>query len=492
MAREQITIGPQPGPQTKFLESTADIVIFGGARGGGKSHSLLMDAMRFCIDTVDYEGNPLKAVKGYNALILRRTSTEILKSGGLLSASEKIYPLLGAQFIQTSMRWTFPSKATVDFGYIEHDSDKMKYLGLELPWIGFDEVNLFSESTFWFMLSSNRSTLGVPSRIRATCNPDSASWVAEFIEWWIDQDTGFPIPERDGIWRWFVRLDNQMFWGSTKEELWEKTKNMYGGDPTNFIPKSATFIKSLLSDNKILEREDPGYRGMLLAMPQVDRMRFLDGNWLVSPSEGAEWSDCPQYFDRHIWTDHWPEQFVSSCIYIDPSKGKTDRSDPSAIVFVGLKGGKMYVRSDIKRRPPEQIVRDAVQMMEELNPTVLAVEQNMFQELLAPMFDQACDERHIPPFNIQLVHNSESKHVRIRSLGPFLEREKLLLHKDCNSNKILYGQLRDFGIKGKHDDGPDALEGAIRVLRALGTDPMDAEVDAPIESDNEPEVEYAL
>lgn len=493
-----IKIGPQPGPQEKFLNSDADIVIFGGARGGGKSYALLMDAMRYCInnrsrhrETGEVIDRP--AVKNFNALLLRKSYQQIYKAGGLYSASQKIYPHLGAHFTQTTNRWTFPSGGTVDFGHMEHEQDKDKYLGLEIPWIGFDEVNQFSESQFWFMTSSNRSTLGIPSRIRATCNPDSSSWVRDFIEWWIDIDTGWPIPERDGVIRWFVRLNNEMYWGSTKDELWESVKDWFDGDRTNFMPSSATFIKSLLEDNRVLEESDPGYRAKLLQMPEVDRQRFLEGNWLVSPTEGSEWEKYPEYFDRHIWTDYWPDKFISSVIFIDPSKGKTDRSDFSAIVFVGLHQGKMFVRSDIKKRPAEQIVEDALRMYRDLNPTAIAVEENNFQDLLAPIFDQECERQNFPPMNIYMVRSIEKKEVRIRSLGPFLARQKIKLHKSNKDNRILYGQLKDFGIKGRHDDGPDALEGAIRVLRdLLGTDPMDEVVDSPEDDDDEPEVEYAL
>lgn len=41
------------------------------------------------------------------------------------------------------------------------------------------------------MLSRNRSICGVKPYVRATCNPDVDSWVADFISWWIDQETGY-------------------------------------------------------------------------------------------------------------------------------------------------------------------------------------------------------------------------------------------------------------------------------------------------------------
>lgn len=348
-----------------------------------------------------------------------------------------------------------------------------------------------SSSQFFYLMSRNRSTTGVPSRIRATCNPDSTSWVAELIQWWIDQDTGFPIPERDGVVRFFVRTDEGIITASSESALWEKTQDFYGGDKRKFLPKTLTFIRSKLEDNQMLMEKDPSYMASLANLPLADRQRLLDGNWLVSTNEGAEWEDHPEYFDRGIWTEKWPDNFISSAIFIDPSKGKTNRSDYSAIVFVGLRQGKMYVHSDIKRRPAEDIVRDAMRMYSEYQPNMMGIEENNFQDLLAPIFDQECEKQGLPPFEIYMVRSIEKKEARIRSLGPFLERQKIKLHKSKNSNRILYQQLKDFGIKGVHDDGPDALEGAIRVLRALGTDPVDEVVDHP-EDDEEPEVEYAL
>nr|WP_234841454.1 terminase family protein [Sinorhizobium meliloti] len=73
----------------------------------------------------------------------------------------------------------------------------------------------FSAKQFWYMVSRNRSMSGVRPYTRATCNPDADSWVAELIRWWIDQDTGLPIPERAGVLRWFVRSDSPQTWRIT-------------------------------------------------------------------------------------------------------------------------------------------------------------------------------------------------------------------------------------------------------------------------------------
>lgn len=67
--------------------------------------------------------------------------------------------------------------------------------------IGFDELTHFSEAQFWYMLSRNRSMSGVRPYVRATTNPDADSWVAKLIDWWIDDVSGYPIPERGGVVR---------------------------------------------------------------------------------------------------------------------------------------------------------------------------------------------------------------------------------------------------------------------------------------------------
>ena len=262
-----IEIRPQAGPQTDWLASPAEISIFGGAAGSGKSYGLLLDPLR-------HIHNPK-----FGGIIFRRTSVQVRNEGGLWDTSVTLYPLLNGKPREGRLRWQFPSGATIGFAHMEYEKDVLGWQGSQLDFAGFDELTHFSQSQFFYMLSRLRSVSGVKPRLRATTNPDADSWVRKFIDWWIGDD-GFPIKERSGKLRWFIRMNDEMVWGDSREEILSK----YGPD---IPPKSVTFISAKLSDNQILMKKDPSYRSNLLALNRVDRMRLLDGNWNIRAQAGS-------------------------------------------------------------------------------------------------------------------------------------------------------------------------------------------------------------
>lgn len=267
----QESLTAQPGPQTDFLSCPADIAIYGGAAGGGKSHALMLESMRNVL------------VPGFSAVIFRRTLADVKKPGSIWDASFELYGHIGKPRLDT-LSWKFSANASITFSHLEHEKNVLDWQGAQVCLIGFDELTHFSRKQFFYMMSRNRSTCGVSPYMRATCNPDSDSWVADLISWWIDPDTGYAIAERGGVLRWFVRVGDELRWGDSIEEM----LGMYPGS----LPKSLTFIPSKLTDNKVLMDADPGYRANLLALDRVTRERLLNGNWKIRPSSGL-------YFQRH-------------------------------------------------------------------------------------------------------------------------------------------------------------------------------------------------
>ena len=332
---------PQEGPQTQFMATPANVCIYGGAAGGGKSYGLLLSPLRY------------KNVPGFGCTIFRRNFNQIFSQGGLWDESMQIYRgIRGADPKIARGQWWFRDKdgnivSKVTFAHIERDEDVHKWQGAQICEIGFDELTHFSEKTFIYMMSRNRSTCGVTPFVRATCNPDADSWVAKFIEWWIDKDTGYPIQERSGKIRWFIRRNETLYWANTRQELWEQ----FGlqTEEERQEPRSVTFIASKLQDNKELLRVNPGYLANLKALSVIERERLLNGNWKIKAAAGL-------FFKRTQLgdiLDKVPNDVIRWVRCWDlAATEKTEDGDPAYTsgVLIGKRKNGRYVIADVINR----------------------------------------------------------------------------------------------------------------------------------------------
>jgi len=272
-------IEAQPGFQEEFLKSKADIAVGGGSAGAGKSFALLMEAGRNV------------GVEGYNAVLFRRTSPQIRQAGGLWDTSTELYTSIGGEPHETFLEWRFGNESKIKFAHLQYEKDKISWQGAQIAMIGFDELTHFSQTTFDYLLSRNRTMCGIKPYIRATCNPDPDSWVAKFLSWWIDQDQtsptyGLAIPERAGVIRWFARDAGNYVWGDTPEEVVAKCPHIFENEALKDIKvsdlvKSVTFIPGTIHDNAKLLKKDPAYLSNLLAQDDAMVAQLYRGNWKV-------------------------------------------------------------------------------------------------------------------------------------------------------------------------------------------------------------------
>jgi hypothetical protein len=273
-------IEPQQGFQYDFLKSEADIVIGGGAAGVGKTYALLLEAVRNI------------GIKDFGGVIFRRTTPQIRNEGGLWDTSVRIYPLINGIPRESSLDWIFPNRVKIKFSHLEYESNVLDFQGSQIPFIGFDELTHFTKKMFFYMLSRNRSTCGIKPYIRATCNPDPDSWVAEFISWWIDQETGYPIPSRNGVLRYFIQDSDKIIWGDSKQDVVSRCPHIFtlpefkDVNPDDLV-KSVTFIAGSIYGNKKLLDVNPAYLGNLLSLDENEQLRLLKGNWKIRQDGSA-------------------------------------------------------------------------------------------------------------------------------------------------------------------------------------------------------------
>lgn len=300
----EFRIGPQPGFQRKFLATTAQIAIGGGAAGCGKTESLL------------YIPLYLSHIKNMSSIIFRRESKQITVTGGIWDQSIRLYSQLNPEDQPlaniSNHEHIFPSGAKVQIGHLS-DSRRthLGYQGAGIAYIGFDELTHFEEHQFFYLLSRNRSTAVKHPFVRATCNPQGEGWVKDMVSWWLypedykDQNLAdYPIPERSGVIRYFTRFENEIVWADSAaqviEALPKSVRSQY--DPQSI--KSFTFIPGKLEENVVLEKANPGYRASLLALPYNERMQLLHGRWRTVES------DDNILFKRSVVDDFFTNNFV--------------------------------------------------------------------------------------------------------------------------------------------------------------------------------------
>lgn len=184
--------------------------------------------------------------------------------------------------------------------------------------------------------------------------------------------------------------------------------------------------------------------------------------------QGADWPS--EYWGDWVLVENLParNRWTVSAVTVDPSLGKQDKAgDYSAIVLVVICDDLLFVKADLQKRSPQKLITDLIALCLQHTPDLVGFEANQFQELLIHEFDRAADTAFKTRYPIFKIQNRVSKLVRIRRLGPYITRRELRIVDDLGG-RLLLQQLQEFPV-GVHDDGPDALEMAIRlILEASG------------------------
>ncbi|MEI2388087.1 hypothetical protein [Breoghania sp. JC706] len=298
---------PQDGPQTEAYFSPADMMLYGGAAGGGKS-DLICGLALFAHHRVGIYRQQAGELTG----MIDRMKT-ILREAGM------------GRIVGNPPRWDGPDGQKIEFGHLERPGAEKSWQGRDHDLKAFDEAAQINPAKVLFVSGWNRSTRpGQRCRILLCSNPPLGGDGDYLMEWfgpWLD-----PLNPRYGtvkpgelLWAVFVGEGDEV------RTVWLDGPEPVEIDGEMRTPKSRTFIPARMSDNKYLGED---YRATIDAMPEPIRTALLTGDFMVARKD-HEWQVIPS-----AWVDLAFDRYDSGCgrgspmtvIAADVAQGGPDRT----------------------------------------------------------------------------------------------------------------------------------------------------------------------
>lgn len=382
--------------QAAFLALPCLEALYGGAAGGGKSDALLMTGLQF----VD--------IPGYAALILRRTYADLALPGALMDRAQQWLGGTAARWSAQEHTWTFPSGATLTFGYCENDADVYRYQGAEFQTVCLDELTQFSLAQYRYLFSRLRrlKAVNIPLRMRSASNP-----------------------------------------GGVGHE-WVKQRFITEGKTAGRV-----FIPARLPDNPHLDQEE--YRRSLSVLDHITRAQLLDGDWSARQAGGL--------FRREWFTvvDALPAGLSMVRYYDLAATAEKPGKDPdwTAGCKGGMSNGVLYIADMRHMRGTPQQVEALIAQTAKLDGTgvTVCIEQEPGSSGVNTI--DHYQRRVLPGYAMRGIRSTGSKIERAQPLSSAAEAGNVKLVRGAWIGEFL-DELEAFPL-GAHDDQVDAASGLL-------------------------------
>ena len=295
---------PQKGPQMDAWFNNADVLLYGGAAGGGKT------ALACALSVTCHR----------EVLYIRREAKQL---DGVVDEMDRLLGSRSGYNSQTGV-WRVPAydglERKVTLGSVPHLGDEQRYQGRPRDLLVIDEAANMLEMQVLFLQGWVRTVVeGQRCRTLLCSNPPTSAegeWIIRMFAPWLD--TGHPNPAAPGELRWFAMLAGKEI------EVDDGTPFEHNGE--EILPQSRSFIPARVQDNAYLMKT--GYVATLQALPEPLRSQMLYGDFTAG-REDAEWQCIPsdwvrQAQDRWVAREFSPDQVTS--LGVDPSRGGRDQT----------------------------------------------------------------------------------------------------------------------------------------------------------------------
>lgn len=292
---------PQPGPQTAGYLSEADVLLFGGSPGGGKTALQIGLALN----------------EHHRSLIVRKNFVDLT---GVLHTLDNILGQENSAVGGNRPVYRKPGGGIIEFVGIGDDIDSKQ--GNPHDLICVDESAQIPESYVRMLIGWLRSDIpGQRCRVVLGSNPPlnpTGDWLIDYFAPWLNPQ--HHNPAQNGELRYFLpNLD-----GKGDRECGKDERMLLHG--VEIKPQSRTFIESKFTDNKYYDSAE--YAKSLAGLPDEVRGALMSGNFMLARRDEAfqtiptAWIRAAQ--DR--WTITPPVGVPMCAIGVDVAMGGSDKT----------------------------------------------------------------------------------------------------------------------------------------------------------------------